>query len=270
MFAGAVPAADVNGVRLHYEEQGQGPGVVLVHGGLSDYTEWSDLAARLSASNRVVAYSRRNAYPNALRAGAPAGVTEHVADLAGLVHALDMAPAFVVGESYGAVIALECARRHPGLIRALVLNEPPIPALLTSPEDRTLRASFEAILAAALASREPEVAAQTVVDFVEGVPGSYLGLPPAVQASLVRNVPAFRIEFSEDLPALSASDIAGRLPPTLWLTSSNGPRVLARITQILAAASRSRAVEIPGTTHGSIILDPGYLAAVEAFLREHA
>ena len=269
----SLPVADVNGVRLHYEERGHGPVAVLVHGGLSDYTEWSDLVAHLSRFYRVVAYSRRNAYPNELRVDAPAGVAEHVADLAALLEALHTAPAQVVGESYGAVIALECARSRPDLVRALVVDEPALPSVLTSPEDRPLRASFETLLAdvlAAVARHEPEVAVRTAIDYLEGAPGFYDGLPPGARESILRNVPAFQIEFSAGLPNVPASQFAGLRPPTLWMTSSNGSRSLARVTRLLAAASGNRAVEIPGTSHGSIIFAPAYHAAVEAFLRGHA
>lgn len=268
-----MPTVEVNGVRLFYEEHGQGPLVVLVHGGLSDYSEWSDLTAHLSRSNRVVAYSRRNAYPNPIRPDQAAGVSDHADDLASLIHALGEPSAHIVGESYGAVVALECVRRHPALVRTLVLDEPPIPSILNSAEDQGLRAPLETTLTAALAAvarDDPEGAVRTVVDHIEGAAGSYASLPSEVRSGLLRNLAAFRIEFSSGLPDLSADEVAKSLPPTLWLTSSNGARELARITEVLALACGSRAREIPGTTHGSLISAPGYLAAVETFLREHA
>jgi pimeloyl-ACP methyl ester carboxylesterase len=52
----------------------------------------------------------------------------HAEDAAGLLRAVNGGPAVLVGWSIGGVIALEVAARHPGLVRGLVLLEPPLHA----------------------------------------------------------------------------------------------------------------------------------------------
>ena len=47
-------------------------------------------------------------------------------DLAALIRKLKLAPAHIVGVSYGAYVALFLAARHPELVRSLVLSEPPV------------------------------------------------------------------------------------------------------------------------------------------------
>ena len=117
----------VNGVELHYIEQGQGPPIVLVHGGLADYREWGPQMERFAQSHRVIAYSRRYNYPNQnreIRADHSALVDAE--DLAAFLRALDLDQSDIVGYSYGAFGALVLALEHPELVHVLALAEPPV------------------------------------------------------------------------------------------------------------------------------------------------
>ena len=76
---------------------------------------------------RVIAYSRRYHYPNPREdGGAPYSATLHAADLAALIQSLASQPVHIVGSSFGAYVALMVAVRQPGLVRSLVLGEPPL------------------------------------------------------------------------------------------------------------------------------------------------
>ena len=117
----------VNGVELHYIEQGQGEPLVLLHGGQGDYRSWQPQIQALSPRYRVIAYSRRYHYPN----DNPLTGRNHSAlidavDLAGLLATLKLGPVHLVGTSYGAFTALALAVERPDLVRSLVLAEPPI------------------------------------------------------------------------------------------------------------------------------------------------
>jgi pimeloyl-ACP methyl ester carboxylesterase len=59
-------------------------------------------------------------------------MTEHVDDLRALLQRLDVAPAHLVGHSYGAFLCLLLAIREPDLVRTLVLAEPPVITLFVS------------------------------------------------------------------------------------------------------------------------------------------
>jgi len=123
--------AQVNGVELHYIEKGSGPAVIFVHGGLEDYRAWADQVEAFSKRYRAVAYSRRYNFPNAHGAlAADYSAIADADDLAALITKLGLAPAHVVGYSYGAYAALLLAQRHPELVRSLVLSEPPLLRLL--------------------------------------------------------------------------------------------------------------------------------------------
>ncbi len=136
----------VNGAELAYVEEGEGDAVVFVHGALGDYRNWSELLAPFAQRYRTIAYSRRRHWPNAWPdddSGCEAPV--HVADLAGLIDALGLAPAHLIGHSYGALTALLLATEQPDLVRALVLGEPPHMRWLTSlPDGQPLAEDFMA------------------------------------------------------------------------------------------------------------------------------
>jgi pimeloyl-ACP methyl ester carboxylesterase len=90
---------------------GSGPRILLIHGSAADHTTWSiQLASNLREQFTLVAYDRRIA----------ATVEEHAEDARGFE------ADFVVGSSFGAVVALELIRKHP--MRGAVLIEPPMGA----------------------------------------------------------------------------------------------------------------------------------------------
>jgi len=57
-------------------------------------------------------------------------ILDRIRDLVSLMKALQLAPAHLVGCSFGAYICLLVARDHPELIRALTICEPPLLPLL--------------------------------------------------------------------------------------------------------------------------------------------
>src|SRR4029079_2740556 len=54
----------VNGVELHYIEDGHGETLILLHGGQGDYRSWAPQMDVFSRHYRVISYSRRYHYPN--------------------------------------------------------------------------------------------------------------------------------------------------------------------------------------------------------------
>src|SRR5258707_1404089 len=74
--------------------------------------------------------SRRYNYPNDNPARTGYSAVVDADDLAALIHALHLGKVVVIGHSYGALTALFLAAKHPELISALVLAEPPAISLL--------------------------------------------------------------------------------------------------------------------------------------------
>ena len=113
---------DVDGVRLHYIEQGTGEPLVLIHGNgtlIQDFTV-SGLVDRLSERYRVIVierpgygYSERPRHLWTPRAHAT--LYEHA------LHQLGVEQAIVLGHSWGTMVAVSLALQAPTLVRSLVL-----------------------------------------------------------------------------------------------------------------------------------------------------
>lgn len=108
------------GRRWYFELSGRGPVALLVHGtGASAYS-WRDVAPRLAAHCTVVAVD----LPGHGRTEGPAdrrlGLVPMADDLAGMLRAQGLAPAFAVGHSAGVAVALQMALRRPGALGAVV------------------------------------------------------------------------------------------------------------------------------------------------------
>ena len=126
---------EANGVALCVQTFGDpaDPAVLLVHGAGNSMLSWDvALCERLAAGGRlVVRYDLRDAGRSVTyEAGAPPyGLRDLVADAAGLLDALGLAQAHVVGLSLGAGIGQLLALEHPERVAALTLasSTPGIP-----------------------------------------------------------------------------------------------------------------------------------------------
>jgi N-formylmaleamate deformylase len=116
---------NTNGIRLHYTRTGGAkPPVVLAHGVTDDGLCWSPVAAMLAPDYDVIMIDARG---HGLSDAPPAGYSpiEQADDLAGLIVALDLKSPIVLGHSMGAATTLVLAARHPELLRAIALEDPP-------------------------------------------------------------------------------------------------------------------------------------------------
>lgn len=103
---------------LTYRDEGSGPLVVLLHGGLIDHRQWEPQLATLPAGYRVVAPDARG-HGGSSNATAP---FRHTDDAAALIRDLDAGPAVLVGVSMGAATATDTALEYPELVRGLVVS----------------------------------------------------------------------------------------------------------------------------------------------------
>ena len=249
----------LNGTELHYVEQGEGEPVLFVHGGLSDYRTWNPQLGPFSERYRAISYSRRGYYPNPWPdAYSVCSLLEHVEDLAGLMAALQLPPAHIVGNSYGAYVSLVFAIKHPERVRSLVLAEPPVhPLLLRLSGGPALFEEFmsKAWLPAGEAFARGDMEGGVRL-FIEGAVGrgEYGKLPEGVRNAMMKNAPEMavstRTEFSVHMPDLSCDEAATIEAPTLLLHGANSPRMYFLINDELARCiPYAEQAEIPGAAH---------------------
>ncbi len=276
---------DVGGTTLAFEEQGAGPAVVFVHGGLSDLRMWRpQLAGVAAAGHRAIAYSRRGHAPNGPVTPDRYTFSTHVEDLAALLPALGAAPAVLVGHSYGGSVCLYLARRHPQMVRGLVLAEPnmvpllvgapPRPSLLLKALARDpfgtaglLRVLVGGIVPTkkAFEHGDDEAALQLFISKVVGVSGA--PWPEAID-----NAPTLRAEFLSptQFEPFDDGDAALLSTPTLLLMGGHSRLFLRSIVRRLARElPRCEGVTvIPGGTHNFPLEQPAaFAAAIQSSLR---
>jgi pimeloyl-ACP methyl ester carboxylesterase len=125
-----MPKAKVNGIDLHYLAFGHGSDVVLIHGFLGNLAVWHlQIAPQLRKLYRITTYDLRGHGYSELT---PTGYTacQMASDLGGLLDALNIKKATLVGHSYGADIALYFALKNPERVEKLVALEPGLAALV--------------------------------------------------------------------------------------------------------------------------------------------
>jgi pimeloyl-ACP methyl ester carboxylesterase len=286
-----MPTASVNGTTLVYEEMGDGEPIVFVHGSASDHRTWNAQMDVFAEQCRVISYSRRYHWPNEpIPDGARYIMDEHVDDLRALIQSLDAAPAHLVGNSYGAFLALLLAIREPSLVRSLVLAEPPVltlfvsndptgwellKTLLTRPRTGAgiLRLGIRGIDPAkkAFEHGDRKTGLRTFVDAVLG-DGAYDRLPERRSEQVEDNAESLRAELlGPGFSPLDAGMVQQIQAPTLLVAGENSiglfHRLIDRLEELLPRCERSEIPDAPHTMHEANA--PAFNAAVRSFLEKH-
>jgi len=112
--------AAVNGLKIYYIQQGQGPAVMCLHGLGSSAADWQYQLPALAQGYRVIAPDLRGhgQTPARLRSITVRAMAD---DVAVLLDELQAAPAHLVGLSLGGCVAQVVALRHPERVRSLTL-----------------------------------------------------------------------------------------------------------------------------------------------------
>ena len=110
-----MPSIDVNDAQLWVEEEGTGPAVLFLHGGLGDLRLWEPEARALSDRFRSIRFDLRF-YG---RSTGPSVEFSMIDDVVGALDALGVERAALVGLSMGGALALDVALTHPERVWAV-------------------------------------------------------------------------------------------------------------------------------------------------------
>jgi pimeloyl-ACP methyl ester carboxylesterase len=108
----------VNGVRLWYAVYGTGPAVVMLHGGLANSNYWGLQVRALAPHARVIVIDSR-CHGRSTCATTPIGYDLMARDVLGVMNALDIRKATIVGWSDGAIVGLDIAIHYPERLNGL-------------------------------------------------------------------------------------------------------------------------------------------------------
>jgi len=247
--------------RPFFRVAGNGPGVVCLHSNASSSSQWRELTEALAPTHHVLApdgwsAGRSPAWPHdrAVTLDDEVALLEPVFERAG-------APFALVGHSYGAAVALVAAVMRPAQVRALVLYEPTLFALLDAAapppnEADGIRAAVAASVAA-LEAGDPERAAECFIDYWMGA-GSWARTPAPRRAPIaasivnVRHWAAALLGEPRPLAAFAALEM-----PVLYLVGRDSTASARGVARLLTAAlPRVEVVEFEGVGHMGPITHP--------------
>ena len=119
---------DAGAVSINYVEGPRsGPTLILLHGIGSRWQVFLTTIPVLTQRWHVVAMDLRG-HGRSGRVPGRYNLMEYVEDVEALIRHLGDEPALVIGHSLGAMISIGLASEHPSLVRALVLEDPPLGA----------------------------------------------------------------------------------------------------------------------------------------------
>ncbi|MBF6209675.1 alpha/beta hydrolase [Nocardia puris] len=238
-------------------DEGSGPPILIVHGGMDDGSAWTRVAARLTPRFRVLRPHRRR---YRLDLTPPATLTEEADDILALAAGLDEPP-LLVGHSSGAVVALEAAAAAPRSFAGLLAYEPPV--TVDEPFDqsalRTARAAVDA--------GKP---GKAVAIFERDLFGASLAAALLFRV-VVTATPRLRAWVPRQIDDLRALDQLGRRLdtyatidlPTVLLGGQRSPAHLGeRIDALLAVMPNARKVVLAGQAHNANDFAPRALARI--------
>ncbi len=254
--------ATVNGVQLAYQVFGEGPPLVLLHGGFGSVEMFGPNVELLAARRQVIGVDLQS-HGRSPATDRPMRFETMADDIAALIKELGLDRAAIMGFSLGGATALRTAIQHPAVVERLVLVSTPFKRQGWHPE---MTAGMDAMgpeTAGFLMQSPMYQAYQQVAPRVEDWP---------VLVSQVAEVLKVDYDWADEIPALSA-------PVMLVIGDADGlpPSHAVEFFRLLGGGGRDanwdrsgmtrhRLAIVPGVTHYDINLVPALSAAVIPFL----
>lgn len=257
--SGKVP---VGGVQIYYEIHGDGPPLVLLHGGVLPSQTFGAPLAAMAKTHRVIAIHLRG-HGFSTDTDAPWTSEAMADDVAAVLGRLGIGRARFMGYSLGAAVALQVAIRHPELVEKLVSVSV---AYSTAGEYPEVRQAFEQMPGNAAAIGQ-QLAASPFAELYPDVNWETM-----MRKSGEMNLP--ERDWSEAIKAIKA--------PTLLVfadADSIRPEHMVAFWKLLGGGQRDAGLDgsqrpesqlavLPGTTHYSLIDSPLLIAVATAFLTQ--
>lgn len=262
-----MPLLNVDGRPVHVVDRGSGEAIVFVHAYPLNAAMWDYQADALAERYRVVAVDMPG-FGQSPAPSDPSGVRmDHYADIiAGVVQELELAPVVLAGCSMGGYAAFALVRRHPQILRALVLADTRTQADDAPAWQRRTKTQQRIRDGAAL----EEIAAELVPNLLGGDAQQRPELVEYVKALMLVSEPDGWVGALEAMKTRedSISTLQAIGVPTLVVVGEQDrltPQTEAALIQ--ARVKDSRLVVVPGAGHLPNLEQPlAFNEALEAFL----
>ena len=249
-------ATSSDGSTVHAFDEGDGPTVLILHGGMDDGRAWRNVAGRLLSRYRVVRLSRRE-----YRADAPSTMAQEVDDVRAVANVIGE-PVLLVAHSSGGVLGLETMVAAPSLAAGAVIYEPPV---RTGP---LLAGDAAPRVRAAIAAGRPGRALRIFARDIGGMPpwqallgGLYTAIRPRYRALAATQL---HFEQIEEL-GVRLDAYAQITAPTILLGGDRSPSHIGeRLDALERALPHAERVTLRGQGHHAFLTAPDALALIIA------
>jgi len=255
-----------------FREAGNGSGVVCLHSNASTSGQWRGLMDRLAPKFRVFA---PDSYDSGKSPHWPSDRVIRLRDEVALIEpvlARAGSPMVLVGHSYGAAVALIAALANPGRVRAMVLYEPTLFALLDAetpaPNEADGIRNVVADASVALDAGNQDGAAERFIDYWMGT-GTWKQTPEQRKPPIVASVTNVRrwahALFTEPTPLQAFRSLDC---PVLYMAGKRSTTAAHGVTRLLTTVLRRvQFVEFENLGHMGPVTHPDPVnAAIEDFL----
>lgn len=116
--------AEIDGARIHYRDEGQGPAVVLIHANFASLIGWDPWVDALKDRYRVVRFDMTSHGLSGADASGDYSLPRTVALMERLLDRLDVERCAIVGTSLGGTVAMHYTVRNPHRVAGLGLISP--------------------------------------------------------------------------------------------------------------------------------------------------
>jgi pimeloyl-ACP methyl ester carboxylesterase len=253
---------NINGIRVSYEDVGDGPALLMVHAFPLGGAMWRSQVEALRGQHRLIVPDLRGFGGSDAPPG-PYTVDEQADDLAALLDHVGVAQATICGLSMGGYIAMAFMRRHAARARALILADTKAGA-----DSEEGKAGREANARLA----EAEGAAAIADKMIPGLlaPGAGQELRDTLRSMILANRPegiagalrgmAMRPDSTESLRAVA-------VPALVIVGAEDGLTPPSEASALAMAIAGSKIVVLPGVGHISNLEAPGeFTLAMRSFL----
>jgi 3-oxoadipate enol-lactonase len=261
-----VSTLDVNGTGLYYEVTGRGTPLLFLHGLGSCSQDWEFQVAEFSKDYQVITLDLRGHGQSAKPRG-PYSVEMLASDVAGLLRALGVEAAHVVGLSLGGAIAFQMAVSFPTLTRSLVIVNSAPDAKIRTLRQRLLVATRFAMVRLLGLRRVGNALSKNLF------PGPDLaGVRAVFMERFARND---RDSYLAALRALLGWSVSAQVElitcPTLAIAADNDYTPVAIKEAYVAKIPGAKLVIVPDSRHAMPVEKPQlFNSALRAFLEEQS
>jgi 3-oxoadipate enol-lactonase len=257
---------DRGGVRLHVLDDGppDAPAVLLISGLGMSAAGWVPVADRLLRAGRRVLRPDTRGHGGSAAPDTGYRLADLTTDALGVLDALDVPRADVVGHSLGGMVAAQLALAAPDRVASLTLLGALVAGQPAPPAFRDWAGQVLRLLKGGGLAGLPDTAA-----FAHRIADPVLAAQLRGQVTSTLHAPAFVPENFADVPAVAAAAPSpwGRLRagelalPVLDLHGADDPVVVGSPEPVAEHVPGARTVVLPGAGHLALLEQPAAVAA---------